>query len=543
MKIVETTRMYAVFFILAGLYLFILGNVYILQIKRHPYFIELAKQQYSTTITIHPERALIYDRHGKPLVLNEPRWSAFIIPKLIKDKSPIKSFLAQHFPDAYKRLLEHPYAHFMFVKRQLPLIEKKRLEEYNFADLHVLKEPYRYYPIACASHIAGITDIDNNGLAGIELIYDQTLKGEPGIMQLERDARSGNYYFDKLSATGGKKGSAIHTTIDSSLQFIVHDCLQKTIKQFNAQEGMALVMEPKTGNILASAQYPLYDPNNRSEIAIAHTKNKMATESYELGSVMKVFAAMAALEEQVVTPEELVDCENTKSTFINGIKVNTWKAHGEIPFSQVIQVSNNIGIAKVAQRLGTKLYDHYKKLGFTQKTGLNWSGEQKGYITPPKEWSKQSLISLSFGYEIAATLIQLAQAFCLIANDGKAITPRLLKNQSITSSQQNMYSDKTIDAIKDIMEKTVTEGTAYKAALDGYRVMAKTGTANLLVNGKYSPDHNSYTVAGIIEKENYKRVIICFIKGAGKKNLYASQVAAPLFEQIAEHVLINDKIF
>lgn len=542
MKTIENSRIYIVFFSLAGLYLYILVNVYILQIKRHPYFVELARQQYSTTITVQPERAVIFDRHGKPLVLNEPRWSAFIIPKLIKDTSPLKPFLAKYFPEVYARLQEQPHAHFMFVKRQLPLSEKKRLEDYKLSDIHLLKEPYRYYPIACASHIVGITDIDNNGLSGIELIHNQELKGESGIIQFERDARSGTYYFDKLSA-GGKSGTSIHLTIDSSLQFIAHDCLQKTIKKFNAQEGIALIMNPKTGDILASAQYPLSDPNDRTELSFEHMKHKMATESYELGSVMKVFAAMAALEQQVVTPEELIDCENTKSTFIHSIKVNTWKAHGEIPFSHVIQFSNNIGITKVAQRLGTKLYDHYKKLGFAQKTGLNWHGEQKGYITPPKEWSKQSLISLSFGYEISATILQLAQAFCLIANNGKAVTPRINKKQPINISHEALYSIKTIEAIKDIMEKTVTEGTAYRAALDGYRVMAKTGTANLLVNGTYKPDYNSYAVAGIIEKESYKRVIVCFIKGAGKKNLYASQVAAPLFEHIAEHVLINDKVF
>jgi cell division protein FtsI/penicillin-binding protein 2 len=341
------------------------------------------------------------------------------------------------------------------------------------------------------------------------------------------------------------------------LQFLAHEILAETVEKFNAKEGAVIIMDPETGHILAMTNIPTFNPNNFKDSDIGITKNRAVTETYELGSVFKICSALAALEEGVVTPEELIDCKNTKTAYIDGRKINTTHEAGVIPFEEVIATSNNIGIAQVAQRLGAKLYDHYRHLGFGIKTGIPFPGENKGFINPPHQWSKQSIISLSYGYEVSANLLQLARAFSIIGNGGYWVDPQLvidpkhiLSSTQCVSKEQNerthkgkkLYSDASIEIVQNMLEKTTAKGTARKAHIQGYRVMCKTGTANMLENGQYNPDRNIFTCAGIIQKDSYKKVIVVFIKEAAQKDLYASTVAAPLFEQIAEKILIKDRI-
>ncbi len=532
-----------VFFIFCCCYIFILINLYFLQIKKHHYFIQLAESQYQIRIKKTPERALIYDRNNQLLVVNQDSIAAFITPNALKEKNKLEQILACHFPKALEQLQKNSDAQFMYIKRRLSDEQYALLKKNNCADIQFLHEPARYYPHEALSHIIGITDIDNNGLFGIEWLYQQQLAGNSSIFHLEKDARSGYFHFVKQTKHEGSAGSPVHISIDNDLQFLIHEEVKKTVQEFQAQEGAALVIDPATGQMYAMVQFPTADPNNIENLNLELTKNKIATQSYELGSVIKIFLALAAIEEGVVQPDEYIDCENKKVTYVNGVKISTWPhGHGLITFSEVIQYSNNIGAAKVGLRLGPTLYEHYTRLGFGKKTALDWPGEQKGFVNPPHLWTKPSIISLSFGYEISATLLQLAQAFCIIANDGIAVQPTLEINKPLPEYQPACYSKKTIDTIKDILEKTVTSGTARQAALKGYKVMCKTGTANKVIHGIYNTEHNIYTCAGIIEKNSYKRVIVTFINEAQGNNLFASKVAVPLFERIAERLLIHDHI-
>lgn len=536
-----TVRVSFLFLLFCAAYSLILLNLYFIQIKHRDFYLQRAQQQHTVTLKKTPPRALITDRTDQLIALNKNSLAAFVLPKKIHDRDALQTFLEQHFPTAAERLKITTDQHFMFVKRRLTPEQVALIEQENLADLYMIEEPNRYYPIESLGQILGITDIDNNGLFGLEQIYNEQLAGTPTTYSIQKDARSGYFYFKKETQVAGYSGSPIKITIDANLQFLSHEALKETVDTFQAQEGSILIMDPETGHILTMAHYPNFDPNNIEKIVQEQTKIKPIAEVYELGSVMKVFVALAALEEGVVTAEEEINCRNVKSTTINGMPVNTWKEHGTIPFCEVIQYSNNIGIALIAQRLGTKLYDYYKLCGFSKKTGLHLPAEQSGTITHPKKWSKQSLISLSFGYEVSATLLQLATAFCTVANGGYLVEPKIIFDQK-PQAKEPIFSFETIMTMQDILEKTVTQGTARRAALKGYRVMGKTGTANLIIDGKYNPDHNIYTFAGIVQKDEYKRVIVTFVKEAKKKNLYASQVAVPLFERIMEHVLIHDKV-
>ena len=544
-----------IFFVLITMYCAVAINLYVIQIRHHDFYKKLAEQQYHVTITQTPARGTIVDRTGKHyLAMNKNYIAAFVLPNQITDPQKTIAFLQKHFPRAIKRLEQNKDKHFMFIKRRLKPEEIEIIKTENSPDIFLLTEPGRYYPLASASPIIGLTDIDNKGLLGIELMHNHTLAGKPTTCHLEKDARSGYYYFTKQTTVHGDTAQQLQLTIDADLQFLIQEIVAKTVEKFNAAEAAVIIMDPQNGEIIAMVSYPYFDPNNPARCGSDLFKNKIITDAHELGSVIKVCAALAALEEGVVTADELIDCKNTLTTVIDGRTINTVQEHGIIPFTDVVAFSNNIGIAIVAKRLGTKLYDHYKNLGFGIKTGIAFPGENSGYLNPPEKWSKQSIISLSYGYEVSATLLQLACALCMIAT-GNKVKP-LLRSSCVNTPEDfqqgyvgqasqatiKPFSDSARNTIKDMLEKATLYGTARRAKIKGYRVMSKTGTANMLIDGKYDKDKNLYTGAGIIEKDNYQRVIVTFVKQAEQKNIYASSVAIPLFEAVAERMLIHDKI-
>lgn len=544
MKNPYNVRISIVFFALCVCFAIITFNLYVIQIRQHAFFTNLGEKQYAVTVTTYPPRAPILDRTGSLLAMNKDSLAAFVLPRSLSNEAQLKKFLSRNFPHALAALPSHKDTYFMYVQRRLTENQLACITNSNVADVQILTEPSRFYPCQAAAQIIGFTDIDNRGLCGIELMFNDKLAGKPSVNCLEKDARSGKCYFTKQTKQEGTSAQPVTLTIDSTLQFLVQEELQNALENLHAKESSAVIVNPQTGEILAMATVPGYDPNDTKTIDAEATKNKVITETYELGSVIKACAALAALEEGVVTLEEPIDCENVKTAYFNGRKINTVPSSvaGIIPFCQVIEKSNNIGTAKVAQRLGTKLYDHYRKLGFGTPTGIQLPGEQKGFVNHPDNWSKQSLISLSYGYEISATLLQLARVFSMIANRGYECAFTILANDPKAGIGKKLYSDRAINDLRTILENTTVRGTAQKARIANYTVLSKTGTANLLVDGTYRTDKNIYTCAGIIEKGNYKRVIITFVKEVPKKGMYASTIAAPLLERIAEKMLIHEKV-
>lgn len=535
-------KSFFVFFVFALLYFVILLKLYFVQVVNSDFFKNLAERQYKISIVKQPSRGSILDRNGKFIAINKDSYAAFIMPHKLEQKDELLKFLKKHFYQAYERLNKIDHKYFMYIKRNLSNSEKELLEKSGLTDINFIQEPSRFYPYKSLGVITGITDIDNKGLFGLELQFNKLLSGTEAHYIVEKDARSKNFYFKKETNQEGSDGQNIKLTIDADLQFLVHEELKETVKKFKAQDGAVVIMNPENGHVLCMASYPDFEPNKITDIDLERTKNKCITESYELGSVMKVFVALAALQEGVVTADEEIDCENKKETYVNGMKFSTVHVDDKIPFYRVMEVSNNIGMVKVATRLGPKLYDHYKNFGFGKKTGI-FAAEQSGFITPPSQWSKRSIISLAFGYEITANLVQLAKAFSIIANGGYDVMPKLIyDDKEIFKSEKQLYSNGVISEIKNILRGTVEKGTAKKAIIKGYDIMGKTGTANMVVDGTYSYDHNVYTFSGFIEKDNYKRVIVTFIKDSKLKNIYASTVAAPLFNRVAEKMLIHEKI-
>jgi cell division protein FtsI (penicillin-binding protein 3) len=506
-------------FLFLPLYIILFFRLFLIQIYQRDFFKLLAKQQYVTEITTQPPRALIYDRMGAPFTLNRERLSAFILPRRLHEPKRTKKLLKDDFPKVYRNLLKDKRRRFFWLDRHLSEERLLEIKNYKSPDIYFLAEPERFYPFSTVAHVIGFTDIDNVGIAGIEFQFNKRIGGTPTTFILEKDARSNYFYFRKDIKKQGELGKSVTLTIDKNLQFFAYEELKKSVEKHEAKGGAALIIDPESGHVLAMASNPGFNPNESRKVDMERTKNIPITECFELGSVIKVFAALAALEERVVTPDEEIDCEG-KATYIDGFRVENWKSlgSGTHPFWQVVARSNNVGIAKVAKRLGPKLYHHLRQLGFGYSTGISFPGERSGFVNPPRNWSRSSLIVLSFGYEIMATLLQLAKAVSVIANDGHNVQPVLVldpekKKKSLV--KEELYRKEIIDQIKDILE--IKDWVKDKYSIDGYRIMGKTGTARSVKDGVYSSTDHVYTYAGIIEKKDvsrgsYKRVIITFIR-------------------------------
>lgn len=540
----EHIRSFLIFSILSILYCIIIVNLYVMQVQHQDFYKRLGAKQYSINVITLPERAYIFDRNQTPVAINKDGYAAFLLPKQIVDQSAIIEFLEEHFPAAAQRLAESWDKNFFFIARKLTEEQQNIIKESQLSDIHILQEPSRFYPYKSLSTILGITNIDNHGIMGLEQQYDQLLQGTETTHILKKDARTNHFYFEKELTIQGIESQPIHLSIDADLQFKVTQILEQTIEELQAKEGALVIMDPDTGEIYAMSSYPYFDPNNIEKLDIQTTKNRPTTQAFESGSVIKTFCALAALDLGIVTLDEMINCEQTKETKVDGIRVRTTQPHGIISFQEVIQNSNNIGTVKIAKRMNEQLYDYYKLLGFGSPTGLNFPGEQKGFVNHPKKWSAYSIISLSFGYEITTTLLQLARALSVVYNGGHLITPTLLKQEGDRSQLQvtnPLISEKARADIHKILQGCVDAGSGKRAKIMGYTIAGKTGTANILEHGQYNEDKHLNTFIGYVEKNGYKRIITVYVKES-KKASYSSVITAPLFRKIAEALLLHDHI-
>lgn len=531
-------RSFCILIMCCFLYGMIIINLYFIQIQQNNFFKNLGEKQYNVTTQTFPPRATIYDRHNNPVAINKDSLAAFILPKSLINQQECLQFLATHFTQAHKRFQEYQDKNFMFIKRNLSDKEIELIKKSNIVDIHLLKESSRYYPYESLGPILGITDIDNHGQFGLELQYNQRLQGTPTTFKLKKDAKSHHFFFSKEMTEQGSNGIPLCLTIDATLQHKFQTILDETVEHLESQEAGALAIDPHTGELLAIVSYPHFNPNDTKQLNMETTKCRPVSNCFESGSVLKVFAAVAALQEGATTLDEEIDCENTKETYIDHLRVRTVYPNGKIPFISVMEFSNNIGIVKVMKRIGTDLYDYYKLFGFGKTTGLHFPGEQKGFVNHPSNWSAYSIQSLSYGYEITTSLLQLARAFSLLVNGGYLVTPKILKDQ-VTESTGPLISQKTLNDTKQMLHSVIKVGCGKQASVKGYTIYGKTGTAEILENGHYNENRRLYTFLGAIEKDSYLRVIVCYVKDS-KKATYASMITAPLFRKLAEVMILHE---
>jgi cell division protein FtsI (penicillin-binding protein 3) len=528
-----------------------------LMVFDHETLTQKADRQYLGIKTLTPQRGVIWDREMRPLSVNIETESLYAVPSKINDIERLSYNLAPIIKVSEKRLstklMEKKDKSFIWVGRRLDentvqkinsLQQKLGLQE----ELGFLAETKRQYPNGqLASHILGFTNIDNEGIDGIELRYNKEISGSIKKVYHNRDAK-GNSLLDDIEES--TPGNNLMLTIDEGLQHIVEMEIENAMGAWQAEAVVAIMMEPSTGKILAMANRPTYDPNSVGKVQADERRNRAITDNYEPGSTFKTFVASAAIEEKIVSLNEKFDVSRGFIKVPGGI-IRDAHRHGVLTFKEVIQKSSNVGASQIALRLGKeRFYNYIKKFGFGEKTGIDLPGEAKGFIRKTEKWSGRSLPSISIGQEISVTPLQLLRAYSVIANGGKLMKPYIVSNIISPSGEiiksfspeveKQVISENTAKTMRDILKTVVEEGgTAQKASVMGNMVAGKTGTAQMVdpKTGLYSKNDYASSFVGFTPADNPKiALIVVVFKPRGAS--YGGTVAAPVFKNIAEQAFV-----
>lgn len=546
-------RQYIVFFIFIFFFVALSGRLFYIQILNYDKFYQMAKEQHEKTMKIDPVRGSIYDRFLEPLAVNFDIPSVFADPRSIVSDDA-KQYTAKCLADilgvdeknVYRKLLKDKA--FVWIKRKVSPLKADLLKKKKLKGVHFINESKRIYPNdKLASHIIGFAGMDNNGLEGLELAYDDELKGKPGFRHFVRDARLKPVLFDDENSLPAKNGDNIVLTIDSVVQYIVEEEIEKMAKKFNAKNASILIMDPFTGRILAMANYPTYDLNNFSETPNIVRKNSAVSSVFEPGSVFKAVTASAVLNEGIVNPLEKIYCERGDYNVRRRV-LHDYHPYGDLTFKKVISKSSNIGTVKAAMKLGEKkLFKYIKSFGFGEKTGIDIPGEVAGLSRHPDEWSRSDITTIPIGQGIAVTPLQLLAALAVIANDGYLVRPYIVERvttvegitirETTPEIKRKVLRPETCKIMKDILSDVVRTGTGRKAASEKYEICGKTGTAQKVSpDGGYYKDKYYATFIGFAPKEHPQ---ICMVVTTDEPHPihFGGSVAAPTFKVIAERVL------
>jgi len=524
-----------------------------LQVINHVSLKDEVVRQNHEVEDVTPKRGTIYDRSGNILARSIPRPSAFYIPSkeeaLSKQYEDIEKLrkalrLPPQSTASIKKRLEKG-ASFIWIKRKIEPEDAELVKQLKLAGVHFDEENKRFYPQGKrAAHVLGRVDIDDRGQSGVEYRYNSLLEGEKGKRLILKDAKYREYRFEILKAP--VPGKDLVLTIDETIQYITERELERAIHKTKARWGTVIVSQPSTGEILAMANYPAFDLNHPPRRVFEIDRNKAIHHTFDPGSTFKIVTASAALETNSVSLNAVFDC-STGMIAVPGKVIRDHKKLGILSFPEVIIHSSNVGTVKIGHLVGEQnLYAMIKAYGFGQSTHIDLPAEEKGIFRPLETWTDISLSSLSIGYEISVTAIQMLQALNIVANGGIIVSPRIVKSVLSTAEEsqpgsspgQMAISEKTASQIAKLLESVVISGTGIKAQIDGYRVAGKTGTAQKFdpATGRYSSSMHTASFVGYVPVE--KPIISMIVIIDDPKGLfYGGEVAAPVFQRIASEIL------
>lgn len=521
-----------------------------LQIVKYPSFKEQANDQYSFLLTLSPERGVIYDRNMQRLACNLKVESLYAVPLQMKYSHTVTSKLSDILDINQSIISERLKRRKMFIwlKRRLSEEEVKKIKALDVEGLDFVKEYKRFYPNGnFASHILGIVDIDNKGLEGVELLYNEYLGGKPGWKEVVKDAKGRELASQMKRSLPPCNGYNMVLTIDEVIQHIAEKALDKVYRKYKAKAAMVIVMDPQNGEILALANRPSFDPNTFHNSSHDIRRNRAITDCFEPGSSFKIVTASAALNEDAAKPSDVFFCENG-SWSIYGHMLHDHTPHGNLTFKEVIEKSSNIGTVKVALRLKDKnFYEYIRRFGFGESTGIDLPGEVSGLLQPLSKWSKFTISSIPMGQEIGVTAIQMACAVSTIANGGIYYKPMIVKK--VCDSKGEIIKKFDAEAVKEVispqaaakmrafMRGVVENGTGKAAKLKNYTGAGKTGTGQKLEpSGQYSHSKFTASFVGFAPSEN-PSIVVCVFIDEPRPLYYGGTVAAPVFKEIAEETL------
>jgi len=547
--LVKNSRIYLLGAVLVLWCLAICGRLVYLQIFSYGKFIKQAGHQQQRAIPLAPKRGVIYDRAGRELAMSVMVDSAFAVPNEVKDLPTAIALITRITGEDYNVVLADCRAHrtFCWVDRKADDQTIERISSLKLQGIHFQKEPKRFYPARdLAAQVLGSVGMDDAGQSGIEHEFDDQLRGRPGKMFISVDARK--QWFSDVE-TQPEPGQNLALTIDKNIQYIAEKELDQAIHDTQAIAGTVIVENPHTGEILALANRPTFNPNSRKQITPGALTNRAISYVYEPGSTFKLVTISGALEEKVTNPDEIFDCQ-MGSIVYNGRRIHDSKPHGLLPVWGVLAESSDVGSIKIALRLGEdRFYNYIRAYGFGQQTGIELPGETRGLTKPPSRWSKVSIAAIAMGQEIGISPIQLASLISTFANDGVWVAPRIVAGtvpprsapQTVAfhpAASHRVISPYTAAQMRAMMQKVVLEGTGRKAILEGYSSAGKTGTAQKVdpATGAYSKTKYIGSFAGLAPVNN-PQIVVAVILDSAVGPHQGGQVSAPVFRRIAQQVL------
>ncbi len=518
-----------------------------LQVIEHDEYSRAAQQQQERLVRIQPPRGAIIDRLGLRLAMSLPVDSVYVNPLLLKDPEIASGILAPILNLDQKELLERirmsaaEHRGFLWVKRKITGEESLRLHQLKLDWIGITTEGQRFYPYkALAAHILGGVDPDEQGIDGIESKMNEALAGAAGYVRVSTDVQQRGFASTPAGAPA-EAGADLHLTIDSRLQYVAEQAIQKAVIDHHCQNGSIVALDPQTGDILALANYPTFDPN----LPLGPGDDKTArfdlaaSVPFEPGSVFKVVTLSAALETTSLRPESMINCGNGSINLYGRVIHDDVHDHySSLSMADVLAHSSNVGAINIGLKVGKdNLYAYVRKFGFGTRTGLPVPGESPGQVWPPQRWSPTSIGSVAMGHEISVTVLQLAQACSIIANGGFLVHPRLVAGGP-PPDRRAVLRPETAITMRQMMEGVVLHGTGKLARLAGYTSGGKTGTAQIVdpVTHRYTHFHNS-SFMGFAPVVNPRIVVVVSAHGATGAESYGAQVSAPAFAAVATAAL------
>lgn len=542
-------------FLLFLVFLTIFFQILQLTLFHRSSLVERAKSQYRLTVEIPPLRGAILDRHGRGLAINLKVPSIYAAPRLLSPEE--KESLVQELADTLslsrsfvrERLARNKA--FVWLKRRVSVEEAKKIEGLGHPAVGILYEYKRFYPHGqLLANILGFTNVDNQGIEGLEKMADGELRGKPGKRYTRRDALGREIKAFEDRTIPALDGHRVVLTIDRYLQYVTERALDRAYRKWKAKGATALLVNPQNGEILAMATRPTFDPNTPGDFPFENYRNRVVTDMFEPGSVFKIITATALLSERKVKMTEKINCEGGEWNW--GLKtLHDVHEYGLLSFPEIIVKSSNIGTTKLASRLAPeKFYRYIQLFGFGKKTGMDLEGEAPGFIRPPREWSKTTPYALPMGQEIQVTSLQLAQAISMIANGGYLVKPHVmdriedvhgvtLKKESPSREGPELEAP-VLEVLKEILWRVTEEGTGKNARVKGIPLAGKTGTAQkILENGRgYSHSNFVGSFIGFAPADRPLLAMVVVIDDP-RPLYYGGTVAAPVFSEVVEAALAH----
>jgi len=525
--------------------LVILGRLYALQVIEYVKWVSKEQKQQEHTVLLPPERGTIFDRSHRPLAMSVPVDSAFAMPAEIRDAGLTAHLLAPVLgvdPSDLEDRLQSLHS-FCWVKRGISRDIVARLRSLDLRGIYFQKEMKRFYPKGpLAAGVMGFVGSDDRGLAGLEYTLNNVIAGRPSVVLVDEDARRRSFH----SSTGkGEYGTDVILTLDENIQYIAEKALANAVEEDHAAGGAIIVENPATGEILAMASQPSFDPNNFEKATAEERKNRAIQWVYEPGSMFKLVTYSAALEEGLISPDETIDCQNGSITLDGHVIHDDDEHFGVLTIEQALAHSSDVAAVKIGLRLGQeRLYHYVRQFGFGSRTGVDLPGEEQGLVEPLSRWSGLSIGAISIGQEVGVTALQIVAAYSAIADGGVLRQPRiiegLVQGSSVTAPQlgpsRRVVSERTAEMMKHMFAAVVEEGTGRKAQLTGYSAAGKTGTAQKIVGGRYS--HSSYvsSFVGFAPVDHPAITVLVSIDSPTGQH-HGAEVAAPVFKEVAEQTL------